>query len=229
MDLDVKCVVKAAMLSWARKITVWRHHRRSLCENPHSPDKPHSSQHLWPTCSHTWNANPLPFFWFQSRSQIAKKSPMGWLPIPSKPLFYSWCLCVWCGTEETVWPTTHEDAGCPDRPWQNKPFSDTSCKWQLRGFRDSLILPLWGAMRWCEDIQGRWSGETPKSKNLFSPLLLGLKVPGLLAVSHPASWLHSKMEREMDRPGHLNFRTPAMEILPLKQPLYGLHTHQAPI
>lgn len=40
--------------------------------------------------------------------------------------------------------------------------------------------------------------------------LPGWKVPPLLGMSHPASWLHLKMEKEMDRPGHLNFRTLAI-------------------
>lgn len=162
--------------------------------------------------------------------QIAKKFPLGWLPMPSKPLSSSWRLCVWCGREETVRLgalKTQAVRMSPDS--RTKPFSDTSCKWQWRGFRDSLIVPLWGAMRWCEDIRERWSGETPKSKYLFLPLLLRLKVPRLLAMSHPASWLHFKMEREVDGPEHLNFRTPATEILPLKHPLYGLHTRQATI
>lgn len=50
--------------------------------------------------------------------------------------------------------------------------------------------------------------ESPKIKLLLvSPLFSRLTVPLLLGMSHLASWLHLKMEKEMFRPGHLNFKT----------------------
>lgn len=50
---------------------------------------------------------------------------------------------------------------------------------QLRGFRDSLILPLRGGYEGMNTEYKRGSGETPKSSSFFPPLLLGLRVPGL--------------------------------------------------
>ena len=35
---------------------------------------------------------------------------------------------------------------------------------------------------------------------------------------HPASWLHLKMEKEMDGPGHLTFRIAAIIFLQLDRP-----------
>ena len=77
MDLEVKWVVKAVMLypEFRRKVTVWLQHGNLIPRE--SPPFPRQAPSLsaclahahppTPASLHAWNANPTPFFWFQSR------------------------------------------------------------------------------------------------------------------------------------------------------------------
>lgn len=91
-----------------------------------------------------WNANPLPFFWVQSRPSNGQETSPGSRPHPLDTS-YSWhlALCVAVYRWATG-ATEHEHAGCPDQPRENETLLGKMAKcpngpWT--GFRNSQLLP----------------------------------------------------------------------------------------
>lgn len=83
-----------------------------------------------------WNANPLPFFWVQSRPSNGQEISPGSRP---HPLYtsYSWHLALCVAVHRwATGSTEHEHAGCPDQPWENETLLGKMPKRPLDRFQE---------------------------------------------------------------------------------------------